>query len=343
MATPPRLLAYLRRATLGLPRHRRQELWDELEDHLLTRSRHLQASGHSPDAALGQALTELGAPTRVSVGMGRVFQVRPLTFALGLLMASATLLALRPAPAPEVLNVPSPLAAFQDCAGALPSCLTSTPGDVWLQPEEVAAALKRQGVQASVNKNGEVIIIWQEKQITVPTFLTAGGQPFVGAATLTGVLMQVEPRLRVWGYNRMPILQAGSVSLTLSPAQGQMTSAAYYRSLGRVLVGKWMAGVTVKPSSSSDPLHRLTTALAPGEVVMLVTRNADGSVAFDVTPVGTNGRVRLHSPHAQLTLVTTVGELRPTSDPLIPALLVRLTNVPLGTPAPDTVPADLQP
>ena len=42
-ATPTPLAAYLRRATWGLPRARQQELWDELEEHVLTRADHPSA------------------------------------------------------------------------------------------------------------------------------------------------------------------------------------------------------------------------------------------------------------------------------------------------------------
>ncbi|WP_019588185.1 hypothetical protein [Deinococcus apachensis] len=49
--TPAALTAYLRRATWGLPKARQQELWDELEEHVLTRVDHLCALGALPQEA----------------------------------------------------------------------------------------------------------------------------------------------------------------------------------------------------------------------------------------------------------------------------------------------------
>ncbi|THF68018.1 hypothetical protein E7T06_18440 [Deinococcus sp. Arct2-2] len=350
------MTAYLRRATLGVPRQHRQELWDELEDHLLTRSRHLQAMGHPQDAALAQALAELGVPGRVSIGMGRVFRTGSFALGLGLLMATATLLALRPTPAPEVLSVQPPWAGVVRslaCSRGSTPCLAATLGDVWLQPDEVAAALRRPGVRASVARDGTLQIIWRGHPVTVPASpvtvhasLTSGAHPRIGAAALTAALLQVEPELRVRGYNRMPVLQGGLLTLTLSPAQGQMTSAAYYRGLGRVLLARMSPAAPAESTTGRSPLHRLTTALAPGEVVMLVTRTADGRVNFDVAPVGTGGRVRLrsaasHSVSVQLKLVTNISELGPATDNGLPALLVQLTNVPLGAVTPEILQANL--
>lgn len=51
----PAARAYLRRATWGLPRARQQEVWDELEEHLLTRAAQLQACGAAPPEALARA------------------------------------------------------------------------------------------------------------------------------------------------------------------------------------------------------------------------------------------------------------------------------------------------
>ena len=47
--TSPAVHAYLRRATWGLPRERQQELWDELEEHLLTRAEQFQAARRVPE------------------------------------------------------------------------------------------------------------------------------------------------------------------------------------------------------------------------------------------------------------------------------------------------------
>ena len=68
----PAVTAYLRRATWGLPKLRQQEVWDELEEHLLTRAEQLQLGDLTPTQALAQALHELGSPSRVTLGMAKV-------------------------------------------------------------------------------------------------------------------------------------------------------------------------------------------------------------------------------------------------------------------------------
>ncbi|GGI91309.1 permease prefix domain 1-containing protein [Deinococcus wulumuqiensis] len=61
-APPPALEAYLRRATAGLPPAKRQEVWDELEEHVYCRAEQLEWQGAAPEQALAQALAELGPP-----------------------------------------------------------------------------------------------------------------------------------------------------------------------------------------------------------------------------------------------------------------------------------------
>lgn len=83
--TPRALTAYLRRATWGLPEARRQELWDELEEHVLTRADHLMLTGLTPTQATAQAIRELGPPARVTLGMAKVYTMPKL------ILAAATL------------------------------------------------------------------------------------------------------------------------------------------------------------------------------------------------------------------------------------------------------------
>ena len=71
-APPPALEAYLRRATAGLPPAKRQEVWDELEEHVFCRAEQLEWQGAAPEQALAQALAELGPPLRVSAAMNGV-------------------------------------------------------------------------------------------------------------------------------------------------------------------------------------------------------------------------------------------------------------------------------
>lgn len=71
-APPPALERYLQRATAGLPPHKRQEVWDELEEHVYCRAEQFEWQGAAPEQALKQALAELGPPLRVGAGMNGV-------------------------------------------------------------------------------------------------------------------------------------------------------------------------------------------------------------------------------------------------------------------------------
>lgn len=60
---------YLRRATRGLRGRKRREVQEELEAHLCERVTAHQIGGLTEVEAVERALTELGSPQEVSVGM----------------------------------------------------------------------------------------------------------------------------------------------------------------------------------------------------------------------------------------------------------------------------------
>lgn len=106
-APPPALAAYLRRATAGLPPAKRQEVWDELEEHVYCRAEQLEWRGAAPEQALAQALAELGPPLRVSAGMNGVHNMPKILSIGGItaLIVTAGLYALAQQPLPT-LRVP---------------------------------------------------------------------------------------------------------------------------------------------------------------------------------------------------------------------------------------------
>lgn len=71
------LESYLKRATGGLPRRARAEAQAELCSHVHERAQELQQSGSSPEAALVQAMAELGPPQTVSRSLQRAHHVHP--------------------------------------------------------------------------------------------------------------------------------------------------------------------------------------------------------------------------------------------------------------------------
>jgi hypothetical protein len=91
--TTPRLSStplerYLKRATFGLSEPRRQAIWDELEEHILTRQDGYCLLGHDPETALQLAIRELGPALKLSAGMNRVHNLAGIVAAaLGLTLA----------------------------------------------------------------------------------------------------------------------------------------------------------------------------------------------------------------------------------------------------------------
>ena len=141
---------YLQRATWGLPRARRQELRDELEEHLLTRIHHLMAFGAHPQDALNQALSELGAPERVSAGMTEVYLMPKLLRATALIALPAllTTLALSSAQPQVGVTYTGPPRACQECA-PLPADQRMI---AWINMAGLERTLETQGVQVRRGK-----------------------------------------------------------------------------------------------------------------------------------------------------------------------------------------------
>ncbi|GGL20039.1 permease prefix domain 1-containing protein [Deinococcus radiotolerans] len=240
VACPPRLVAYLRRATLGLPASRRQELWDELEDHLLTRTRHLQLLGYAPDDALTRALTELGEPGRVSLGMGRVFHSGKALLTLVALTAGSAYFAMRltvssPLPVP-VLNLPVSAARPEWCLrGAGPAhphvmvqstgltCATE-PRDVLpdhlgrLQVDfsAVQQSMARQGLPARIGPRGALTFTLAGRTQTVPAWAFSHGHAYGRADALLSALRQADPGLTLAQRNGRTTLRTSRLSLTLA-------------------------------------------------------------------------------------------------------------------------------
>jgi hypothetical protein len=80
----PALDTYLKRATGGLPRRARAEAQAELRSHVHERAQELQQAGSSPEAALGQAMTELGPPQTVARSLNRAHHVHPALSAIAM-------------------------------------------------------------------------------------------------------------------------------------------------------------------------------------------------------------------------------------------------------------------
>lgn len=362
--TPTALAAYLRRATWGLPRARQQELWDELEEHVLTRVDHLCALGTDPEQALSQALRELGPPGRVSAGMTQVYLMPKvlLTAGAAALALSAALYALAGGNAgPITLPVLTERPAKPICVrGTVPPNVTvvSQQGDVtcyagdpriyqgaFLSLTAVSDALKAQGAQAKfLNERSLEVWLPDGGGGVMNAFFTANGQSYISAEQLVAVAAggptaEGPTPVTLSGY-AAPLVRLGGVQLRFGNGESQTVGRDFYGRLAVTLVEQLLPPplpnaprtLSVGYNLTGGSLHRVRTSQPVGEVMLLVTRQSQGdNYETDVAEVGPDGSVQLRSRQARLRFVSSLNQLSPyPSGGRIPALLVRVTNTPLN-------------
>ncbi|GAA0499653.1 permease prefix domain 1-containing protein [Deinococcus depolymerans] len=346
--TPRALTAYLRRATWGLPEARRQELWDELEEHVLTRADHLILTGLTPTQATAQAIHELGPPARVTLGMAKVYTMPKLilattTLALGI---SAGLYALAGSGATSTtLTVVRQAPVKPSCArGTKPSgdnitivsekggvtCYTFNDNGVnkgvFLKGTDVTRALDAQGI--TLSRDGRSLTLGGT---SVNARFTRHGAAFFEASSVVNLLVQARS-VRFSGYTS-PRMQVGNATLLLN-AGPEDIGAAFYNSSNSV----FLSALTGQPiwgsyfvEEKTGPEHLISTGLRAGEAVMLVTSRGGTHFMVDTGKVDTQGRLSVHSQDRQLRFVSSLDQLGPyLSGGRRSALLVRITNLPLN-------------
>ncbi|MDL2343645.1 permease prefix domain 1-containing protein [Deinococcus sp. MIMF12] len=355
-ATPAPLAAYLRRATWGLPPERQQELWDELEDHVLTRADGLCLSGLSPEAALSQALRELGPPTRVSAGMTQVYLMPKLilTASAAALALSAALYALAGGAEGGVTTLPvlTQRPAKPTCVrGTVPQNVTvvSQQGGVtcftyndprvyrgvYLRLSTLRDALRTHGIEAAVQPGANLVFRLPEAgRVVVSGFTGSDGQGYVSAAGLVAAASGAP--LTLSGF-AAPVVTLAGVPLRFGDGQTASVGEDFYGELSQALVERVVplwddpASLSVTTLAEGGFTHRVGTGLPPGEVVLLVTRRTFGNdFVTSAAEVGADGTATLRSSQQRLRFVFSSGQLSaPSPDGSASALLVRVTGVPL--------------
>ncbi|MFC3834691.1 MULTISPECIES: permease prefix domain 1-containing protein [Deinococcus] len=355
-ATAPRALTtYLRRATWGLPPARQQELWDELEEHVLTRTDHLTLTGLSPTQAMTQAIHELGPPTRVTLGMAKVYTMPKLLLAAGTLAlaVSAGLYALAGGGGPTIT-----LPVFN---GKLPkpSCVTGTVPSA--DSVDIISSGKEDGITCYIVKNQPTdpilyseprTYVSEQTAISLAKALnlsaTVGSDGFIrvfksdGREHMTWRTDGVKDGARYFSIGLITrlIRLNSSVSLSGYDTPSIRTSKATY-ALGHISGHDLYQDVAfdflnqVSPASETQfggvaqYTHRIRTSLPTGEVVMLLTQRKKQYTA-DYAPVGENGVVTIksYSPHVSFTADPSVISQAP-RDGVFKAILVRVSNLPL--------------
>jgi hypothetical protein len=368
-STPPALAAYLRRATWGLPKARQQELWDELEEHVLERTDHLCAFGKPYEQALRQAISELGPPARVNAGMSEVYLMPKILISAGVaaLALGATFFAI--AGGGALLSVPGLTAKL-----AAPMCLNNSPA---VHADQNALALQQEacnslltggenaelavvglndlkkvfndnGIAARLMPSGNLEVFYAPGVTRVLTRqISLGGKGYTQASNLiTSVLNSTfTPVLRVSGF-RNPLLDFGKFTLQLGKADKPVDGTAFYQDLAPVFLGVlkerekgkgWNIAYANFNGGSSTASHVVQTKLKPGEVIIMASKTKHPDITQpdiftgDVAVVSKNGTVALRSDQPHLHFVRNLDQLSSKArNGRINALLLRVTNIPLG-------------
>ena len=314
-APPPALAAYLRRATAGLPPAKRQEVWDELEEHVYCRAEQLEWQGAAPEQALAQALAELGPPLRVSAGMNGVHNMPKLIAVGGIaaLVLSASLYAL--AQNQQTLNVP----VLSERPGT-PICSKNVPKEgvrvverkgeqtcyvfenpafykgAYLSLTKLRNIVQAQGGKAEVLNDGR----WKfsfpntlgKTSLTTKVAFIKDGESYVNASIFMATLLGLEASATLQGFKSPQIALNGmTIGLTSQDGSaGQRLYDIFGLALASALLDDTQLlqhGLSFGPTPGKEP-HTLQTGLPAGEVVMLVTAEPPSNepVEYIDTPPG---------------------------------------------------------
>lgn len=311
MLSDPRVQAYLKGATGGLPAGQKRLVRAELEGHLQHRIAELSLGGLSAQQALQQALEELGQPTLVRAGMQRLYvfpKVWPwlamLALALGWWVQSHS-------------------------SGSVLIQLWELGNNQLVQPmlvglDDLSRELGRQGVEVEpVQMLGFVQAIEMRfpQGILLARTVQQNGHTFVTLDELVLNALEFGIPLRLEGWEQLR-LHLGAATLRLGSHEQPAHPYSAYASLARKAVLE----------SNYAPLffgrggacqHLIQTTDPPGTVYALVVQPepvSSGPVLetriADVALVGPDGVVQLSSSHPSLHLGTKVGTHQ--------AMLVRL-------------------
>ncbi|RJF73218.1 hypothetical protein D3875_18335 [Deinococcus cavernae] len=295
--TPAPLEAYLRRATLGLPPERREEVWNELEEHVLCRAEQLEFEGHSPEQALKLALRELGPPLRLSAAMNGVHNMPKLiAFAtLTTLAVSAGLYALAQQPVPTMqIPVQTQAPRIQcvkpdDTQPHLPlvvktgrvNCYQDNSGTqegLYVSFSEVTKALAPTGIKAESSSDGSTLhfrtALSQPAGATYAVF-KRNGESYLDANDLLGLVMYGNPfPVLVSGYEQ-PVFNLKNVSNIVLNGSGEQFNQRVYRNLAQTAARVffdfskyseiWSYQFSEPAAQTTERL--ISTPFKPGEVI----------------------------------------------------------------------------
>lgn len=366
-ATPPALEQYLRRATAGLPPAKRQEVWDELEEHVYCRAEQLEWQGAAPEQALAQALAELGPPLRVSAGMNGVHNMPKLIAVgvVGMLAVSAGLYALaggsgrvmtlpvltegpltrcveksQPQPDLKVVHKEEQFICYQNDA--------KTQSGAFVSFGTVKKAVEAMGGKVTTLPNGDLnLAVGNTSSQFWPDF-RLDGEGYTQATKLLSALitLQAEDESVPISIRAMdnPEIQIGDMVIRLVGNDKKASGESLYSDIVISAVRDlYFEGEDLKVGFSYEthtvpeygPARTIRTPLKAGEVVMVLALQEKRNNVFQsaTAVVDAEGKIQVHGPLQENTLrfVTDPKQLSPlkVGQPW-PVLLVKMSNTPLN-------------
>lgn len=356
--TPAPLVTYLRRATFGLPRDRREEVGNELEEHILCRAEGLEFQGHSAEQALAQALREMGPPLRVSLGMNGVHNMPKLIAfgTLGMLAVSAGLYALaggggQVITLPVLTHGPKQICVEKTKPQPHLTLVSVQPYFNCYQDDRIT----REGVYVSMSTAkktyqavGQTLELEPEGQYRLSSevgYTTFGpdfhqqGEDYISAESLLYTLIKFQPKsakraMSLSGY-RQPAVNIGNLTFQLDQSSTFPIGPQLYDNLTDFVIDQIIYGADRTHSfemftwALTDQPHTVQTKLNADEAVMVVARIGLDRFKVAIAPVGHQGQLTFKYSSQTLKFVDQADQLKPAENGVLSVLVVRLTNTPL--------------
>lgn len=361
--TPAPLAAYLRRATYGLSAEQREEVWNELEEHVLCRANRLEFQGLDADQALRQAIKELGPPLKISLQLNGVHNM-PKLFAFGTLIAlgaSASLYAAAQITPPTVqlpvqtkaphtkcvkTDAPQPaLTLYAKYDGY--NCYQDDSKQVdmlTISYETLQQASNAVGFKTQLSQDGNMVTLYpplSTKGIPIYTRYKENGIGYVNMSVLFQIATSPVPfSIHFEDYNK-PTGIFAKHRIQLSSGEEGVGQLVYQGLTDAAIMRIYFSNsktfyANSEPTDKGTPTRTVQTPFKAGEVIAAIQRvpsitKENNGEKYEVSQFRTSlgvtdaeGKVTLQMP-ADAKVVST-----PQNEPNNDVLLLKLTNTRLG-------------
>lgn len=306
-----KLETYLRRATGGLIGSKRLEIREELTAHLLERAHKYEIAGLTHQGALTRAIEELGDAQTIRAGMIGVHmipQVSRMLIFIGLATAFALSLSPPLARADVQFDGKGPVKLCKVCMGD-----ASSNGLIWFNLNSLTKAFGAAGAKVS-RTTSEYRVRIDGKDIVLKPSYTRDGNDFIVDWRLSNAIFKSNLPWRVSGWHEGE-LSINSTRVEI-PAQNNLVPLIFmYREVTSEFVTNDLKSSSLgwysAPSRTDTNEHVIQTGKAPGTVVALIARQANGVPIFDLAPVRADGSVRLRGWYDKLRFVTRADSISP--------------------------------